>query len=99
MPEGPSADPAFILHDDEYHRDESEAETEELKLGKHGGLHKKPAAPCINGSRKRRQAGIDVAAHPPGGRAPRPSFQKTIPVTMDPASVRLMARTLGGGSF
>jgi hypothetical protein len=30
---------------------------------------KKPAAPCINGSRKRRQARIDVAVHPPGDAA------------------------------
>src|SRR2546427_440994 len=69
MPEGISADTAFILHDDEYHRDQSEAETEELKLGKHGGLHKKPAAPCINDSRKRRQAGIDVGRTPAGARS------------------------------
>ena len=66
MLETPSAESAFILHNDEYHCKHGEAEAEELKLREHGGLHKKPAAPCINGSRKRRQTGIDVAAHPLG---------------------------------
>src|SRR2546425_651342 len=32
MPDGPSADPALIPHDDEYHREHTEAEAEELKL-------------------------------------------------------------------
>jgi hypothetical protein len=66
-------EPAFILHDDEDHREHTEAEAEELKLREHHGLHKKPAAPCITGSRKRRQTGIDSAAHPPGREAPRSS--------------------------
>lgn len=40
MPEGPSAQSAFIFHEDKYHRENTEAEAEELKLGKHSGLHK-----------------------------------------------------------
>jgi hypothetical protein len=40
IPEGPSADSAFRLHNAEEHREKCEAEAEALKLEKHGGHHK-----------------------------------------------------------
>jgi hypothetical protein len=41
MPEGPTADAPFVLHDDKQHRKQREAQTEELKLGRQVGVHKK----------------------------------------------------------